>query len=135
MASTPSEAKKFQSASVRAGSANTRKPSEWAAPTKAAPLPGRCCSAGPKKSNSPPTGIAVNVRIVGGELDFFGPAEQQRPGSGAAFVGAAHSLGLRVFADPARTEADWNLFASLGVDAIYSDIPLGVRLQPTIPDL
>jgi glycerophosphoryl diester phosphodiesterase len=81
------------------------------------------------------TGIAVNVRIVGGELDFFGPAEQQQPGSGAAFVGAAHSLGLRVFADPARTEADWNFFASLGVDAIYSDIPLGVRLQPAIPDL
>jgi hypothetical protein len=40
-----------------------------------------------------------------------------------------------VFADPARTEADWNFFASLGVDAIYSDIPLGVRLQPAIPDL
>src|SRR5881296_2133449 len=31
MASTPSEAKKFQSASLRAGSANTRKPSERAA--------------------------------------------------------------------------------------------------------
>jgi len=35
----------------------------------------------------------------------------------------------------ARIEADWNFFASLGVDAIYSDIPLGVRLQPAIPDL
>ena len=81
------------------------------------------------------TGIAVNVRIVGGELDFFGPAEQQQPGSGVAFVAAARSLGLRVFADPARTEADWNFFASLGVDAVYSDIPLGVRLQPAIPDL
>jgi len=34
MASTPSEAKRFQSASVRAGSANTRKPSEWAAPRR-----------------------------------------------------------------------------------------------------
>jgi glycerophosphoryl diester phosphodiesterase len=80
------------------------------------------------------TGMAVNVRIVGGELDFLGPAEQQQPGSGAAFVAAAHSLGLRVFADPANTEADWNFFASLGVDAIYSVIPLGVRLQPVIPD-
>jgi glycerophosphoryl diester phosphodiesterase len=80
------------------------------------------------------TGMAVNVRIVGGELDFFGPAEQQQPGSGAAFVGGAHSLDLRVFADPAGTEADWNFFASLGVDAIYSVIPLGVRLQPAIPD-
>lgn len=80
------------------------------------------------------TGMAVNVRIVGGELDFLGPAEQQQPGSGAAFVAAAHSLGLRVFADPANTETDWNFFASLGVDAIYSVIPLGVRLQPVIPD-
>jgi glycerophosphoryl diester phosphodiesterase len=80
------------------------------------------------------TGLATQVRTVGGEMDFFGPAEQQRPGSGASFVATAHSLGLRTFADPARTEADWNFFASLGVDAIYSDIPLGVRLQPVIPD-
>src|SRR6267142_299268 len=80
------------------------------------------------------TGMAVNVRVVGGEMNFFGPAEQQQPGSGAAFVGAAHSLGLRAFADPAGSEADWNFFASLGVDAIYSTIPLGVRLQPVIPD-
>jgi glycerophosphoryl diester phosphodiesterase len=80
------------------------------------------------------TGMATSVRVVGGELDFFGPAEQQQPGSGAAFVAGAHSLGLRVFADPAGSEADWNIFASLGVDAIYSVIPLGVRLQPVIPD-
>jgi len=81
------------------------------------------------------TGMATSVRVVGGEMDFFGPAEQLQPGSGAAFVGAAHSLGLRVFADPAGSEADWNFFSSLGVDAIYSVIPLGVRLQPAIPDL
>jgi glycerophosphoryl diester phosphodiesterase len=80
------------------------------------------------------TGMALNVRIVGGEMDFFGPAEQQQPGSGVAFVAGAHSLGLRVFADPAGSEADWNFFASLGVDAIYSVIPLGVQLQPVIPD-
>jgi glycerophosphoryl diester phosphodiesterase len=79
------------------------------------------------------TGMAVSVRVVGGEMDFFGPAERQQPGSGAAFVGAAHSLGLRAFADPANSEADWNFFASLGVDAIYSTIPMGVRLQPVIP--
>jgi hypothetical protein len=81
------------------------------------------------------TGIATSVRVVGGEMNFLGPAEQQQPGSGAAFVAAAHSLGLRVFADPANSEADWNFFASLGVDAIYSVIPLGVSLQPVIPDL
>jgi glycerophosphoryl diester phosphodiesterase len=81
------------------------------------------------------TGMATSVRVVGGEIDFFGPAEEQQPGSGAAVVGAAHSLGLRVFADPANSEADWDFFASLGVDAIYSVIPLGVQLQPPIPDL
>ncbi len=81
------------------------------------------------------TGLAIRARIVGGEMDFFGPAEQQQPGIGAIFVAGAHSLGLKVFADPANTEADWNFFASLGVDAIFSTIPLGVRLQPAIPDL
>lgn len=79
------------------------------------------------------TGIVTSVRVVGGEIDFFGPAEQQQPGSGAAFVDAAHSLGMRVFADPANSEADWKFFASLGVDAIYSTIPMGLRLQPAIP--
>jgi hypothetical protein len=39
-----------------------------------------------------------------------------------------------VFADPAGSAADWNFFASLGVDAIYSVIPLGVQLQAAIPD-
>jgi glycerophosphoryl diester phosphodiesterase len=80
------------------------------------------------------TGIVLQARIVGGEVDFFGPAEQQQPGSGAAFVAAAHSLGLRVFADPANTEADWNFFAPMGFDAIYSTIPMGLNLQPPIPD-
>jgi glycerophosphoryl diester phosphodiesterase len=80
------------------------------------------------------TGIATSARIVGGEMDFLGPAEQQQPGSGAAFVAAAHSLGFRVFADPANTQGDWNFFASFGVDAIYSTIPMGVQLQPAIPD-
>jgi glycerophosphoryl diester phosphodiesterase len=80
------------------------------------------------------TGIVLQARIVGGEMDFFGPAEQQQPGSGAAFVAAAHSLGLRVFADPANTEADWNFFAPMGFDAIYSTIPMGLELQPPIPD-
>ena len=80
------------------------------------------------------TGIVTGVRVVGAEMDFFGAAEQQKPGTGAAFVGAAHLLRFRVFADPANSAADWNFFASLGVDAIYSIIPLGVQLQPVIPD-
>ena len=80
------------------------------------------------------TGLALHVRIVGGEMDFLGTAEQRQPGSGSAFVAAAHSLGLRVFADPANTPDDWNFFAGLGVDAIYSTIPMGVQLQPAIPE-
>ena len=80
------------------------------------------------------TAFAVQARVIGGEIDFFGAAEQAQSGSGAAFVAAAHSLGLRVFADPANTPTDWYFFASLGVDAIYSTIPMGVNLQPPIPE-
>jgi glycerophosphoryl diester phosphodiesterase len=80
------------------------------------------------------TGMGLGVRVVGGEMNFFGPVEQQQPGSGGAFVSGAHALGLRVFADPSNTEADWDFFASLGVDAIYSTIPLGVKLEPKIPE-
>jgi len=80
------------------------------------------------------TGLITQVRVVGAEMDFLGAAEQQQPGSGAEFVAAAHSLGMRAFADPANTPADWSFFASLGVDAIYSTIPMGVQLQPAIPE-
>ena len=80
------------------------------------------------------TAIVVQASVVGGEMDFFGPAEQQQPGSGAEIVAVAHSLGLRVFADPANSEADWNFFAPMGFDAIYSTIPMGVNLEPPIPD-
>ena len=80
------------------------------------------------------TGLVTGVRVIGGEMDFLGAAEQEQPGSGAEFVAAAHSLGMRAFADPANTPADWSFFASLGVDAIYSTIPMGVQLQPMIPD-
>jgi hypothetical protein len=79
------------------------------------------------------TGLATRCRVVGAEINFLWPAEQSQPGSGSAFVAAAHSLGFRVFADPAGSVADWNFFSSLGVDAIYSTIPLGVQLQPPIP--
>jgi glycerophosphoryl diester phosphodiesterase len=79
--------------------------------------------------------MAVQARAIGGEMDFLGAAEQQEPGSGAAFVAGAHSLGLRAFADPANVEADWDFFASLGVDAIYSTIPMGVNLEPAIPEI
>ncbi len=80
------------------------------------------------------TGLATSVRVVGGEMDFLGPAEQQQPGNGSAFVAGAHAFGFRVFGDPAQSAADWNFFAGLGVDAIYSTIPLGVQLEPAIPN-
>jgi glycerophosphoryl diester phosphodiesterase len=80
-------------------------------------------------------GMVTQVRAVGAEMDFLGAAEQQQPGSGAEFVAGAHSLGMRAFADPANTPADWNFFRSLGVDAIYSTIPMGVQLQPAIPEI
>ena len=80
------------------------------------------------------TGLATSVRVVGGEMDFLGPAEQQQPGSGSEFVAGAHAFGFRVFADPAQSAADWNFFAGLGVDAVYSTIPLGVQLEPAIPN-
>jgi glycerophosphoryl diester phosphodiesterase len=80
------------------------------------------------------TGLVTGVRVIGGEMDFLGAAEQQQPGSAAEFAAAAHTLGMRAFADPANTPADWSFFASLGMDAIYSTIPMGVRLQPLIPE-
>lgn len=80
-------------------------------------------------------GIVTAVRVVGAEMDFLGAAEQQQPGSGVGFVGAAHSLGMRAFGDPANTPADWNFFASMGMDAIYTTIPMGLKLQPTIPEM
>jgi len=59
------------------------------------------------------------------------PSNNNR-GTGRRLCGA-HSLGFRVFADPAQTAADW-ILRGLGVDAIYSNIPLGVQLQPAIPN-
>jgi len=40
----------------------------------------------------------------------------------------------RAFADSAGSDAKWDFLAALGVDAIYSTIPMGVSLQPAIPD-
>ncbi len=81
------------------------------------------------------TAIATGARVIGAEMNFLGPAEQLQPGSGAAFVAAGHSLGFKVFADSAASEPEWNFFSALGVDAIYSTIPLGVQLQPAIPKM
>src|SRR5258708_30694941 len=38
------------------------------------------------------TGLATSVRVVGGEMDFFGPAGRQQPGSGSQFVAGTHSF-------------------------------------------
>jgi len=81
------------------------------------------------------TAMAVQASAVGAEMDFLGPAEQAEPGAGGAFAAGAHSLGLKFFADPANSDADWAFFAALGVDAIYSTIPMGVSHQPPIPEI
>src|SRR5258706_549395 len=60
------------------------------------------------------TGLATSVRVVGGEMDFFGPAEQQQPGSGSQFVAGAHSFGFRGFVDAAQTPAGWNFLPVSG---------------------
>src|SRR5260370_24547848 len=37
------------------------------------------------------TGMATRVHVVVGDMDFFGPAEQQQPASGAVFHAGPHA--------------------------------------------
>lgn len=73
----------------------------------------------------------VDAKIVGVEKDFIGYSESTAPGSVAAFVGAAHSMGMKAYADPAKSVAEFGWFASFGFDAAYcDDIPASLALQP-----
>ncbi len=75
----------------------------------------------------------VGAKIVGAEKDFIGFSESSAPGSVAQFVGAAHSLGFKAFADPAKTVAEFGWYASFGFDAAYcDDIPASLALQPKL---
>jgi glycerophosphoryl diester phosphodiesterase len=76
------------------------------------------------------TAKVVGASIVDGEKDFIGYSEQTQPGSVAQFVGAAHSLGFKVFADPAHTAQEFAWFASFGFDGAYcDDIPSSLALH------
>jgi glycerophosphoryl diester phosphodiesterase len=71
--------------------------------------------------------VTTGVRVIEADLFFLS-------GAGAAFVEAAHGLGLRVWGWTANDASEWFFLQSLGVDAIYTnDVPLGVELQAPIP--
>jgi glycerophosphoryl diester phosphodiesterase len=76
----------------------------------------------------------VGASVVGFERDVLDGAEAQQPGAAAYLVAGARSVGFKVFADPAKTAADFSYFAGLGVDGAYTDdIPGSLAFQPTLP--
>ncbi len=78
------------------------------------------------------TAKVVGASIIDGEQDFIGTSEQQHPGSVAQFVGAAHALGFKAFADPAKDAQTFGYYASFGFDGAYcDDIPASLALQPS----
>ena len=81
------------------------------------------------------TAATVDARVVEVDLVLLG----SRVGPvlvGPLLVGALHGARLEVFGYAVDTEDEWRQLAALGVDAIYTnDIPLGVRLQASMPDL
>jgi len=73
-------------------------------------------------------GIAAS--IVDAESNFIGTVGTQNV---QAFVGAAHSFGMKAWADPAHDVATFGYFASLGFDGAYcDDIPGSLALQPPL---
>jgi hypothetical protein len=79
------------------------------------------------------TALEVKASIIDGELDFIGQSEQAQPGSIAQFVGTAHALGMKAFADPAKNAQTFGYFGSLGFDGAYcDDIPNSLALQPPL---
>ncbi|HEY8090480.1 MAG TPA: hypothetical protein VIF09_21615, partial [Polyangiaceae bacterium] len=79
------------------------------------------------------TALTVGARIVDAEMDFIATSEQQQPGSASAWVGAAHGLGFKVVADPAKNAQQFAYFASFGFDGAYcDDIPGSLALQPPL---
>jgi glycerophosphoryl diester phosphodiesterase len=80
------------------------------------------------------TGFVVGAQLVGAEQNFLAFAEQSQPGSGAAFIAGAQAAGFKTTADVAKTLTDWNFFASLGANFIYTDdVVMGVGQQPVFP--
>lgn len=76
------------------------------------------------------TAVAAGASIIDGESDFIGVAGAAGV---AQFVGTAHALGMKAYADPAKTESDFASFAALGFDGAYcDDIPDSLTLQPKL---
>ena len=76
------------------------------------------------------TAVAAGASIVDAEEDFIGTAGAAGV---AQFVGAAHSLGMKAYADPAHTVTDFATFAGLGFDGAYcDDIKGSLALQPKL---
>jgi glycerophosphoryl diester phosphodiesterase len=76
------------------------------------------------------TAAILEARVVEADLVLLGSP------AGALIVDVLHSARLEVFGYTVDDAAEWELLASLGVDAIYTnDIPLGVELQASIPPL
>jgi len=74
------------------------------------------------------TAVGAGASIVDAEEDFIGTAGAAGV---AQFVGAAHSLGMKAYADPAHTTTDFATFAGLGFDGAYcDDIKGSLTLQP-----
>jgi glycerophosphoryl diester phosphodiesterase len=79
------------------------------------------------------TAVVVGASIIDGEQDFIATSEQQQPGSVAQFVGAAHALGFKAYADPAKNVQQFGYYASFGFDGAYcDDIPASLALQPPL---
>lgn len=79
------------------------------------------------------TAVVVGASIIDGEQDFIVTSEQQQPGSVAQFVGVAHALGFKAFADPAKNVQQFGYYASFGFDGAYcDDIPSSLALQPPL---
>jgi glycerophosphoryl diester phosphodiesterase len=76
------------------------------------------------------TADTLDARVVEADLVLLGSR------AGVLIVEALHGARLEVFGYAVDNADEWELLASRGVDAIYTnDIPLGVRLQESIPDL
>jgi hypothetical protein len=76
------------------------------------------------------TAIGGGASIVDAESNFIGTVGTPNV---ELFVGTAHALGMKAYADPATSVQVFGAFASLGFDGAYcNDIPGSLALQPQL---
>lgn len=76
------------------------------------------------------TAVESGASIIDAEEDFIGTVGTA---SVQQFVGTAHALGMKAYADPAKTAQEFGGFAALGFDGAYcDDIPGSLALQPKL---